>query len=225
MRSVDDEVPDASGDEYDGDFYRRLVLQVLLYQWPGRHPGGAAPEVLEHVNEAGRLLADESKRGNARSHGRADRINGTCLSPTHSYLRDMGFQTNDLVELVCTEWYGRKTLRINGSDLLNLRFRPYLLMEVLTRKAIELPGEFIRCTDLIDEIEILAGGLSNPRGQPLWQNPTYQEVYRQICALRSTIQRGGGNPNLIERGPRGTGYRLSTPSFNIHRVSPMPEVA
>jgi hypothetical protein len=55
-------------------------------------------------------------------------------------------------------------------------------------------------------------------GRPLfgrWDNPTYANVYRWVSQLRAKLNAPGGSRDLLQTGPRGDGYRISTPPLNL----------
>jgi len=182
------------------------------------HAPVAVNEALERLTRAGKELGVVPAA--SMSAGSGSVVCGYSPESVLRHAQEMQFKTNDVVVVECRDYYGPRWLRISGLSPIQLRrIRSYLVIRVLVELAVTRPGEYISCTDLIEEIEDLTRGLTNPRGEPLWPDPVPADIHAEVSRLRAAITKRGGNPNLIE-GCRGHGYRLSTGSWNIRVISP-----
>lgn len=113
-------------------------------------------------------------------------------------------------------------LRINGTSI-DLDRREYVLIYVLgcqarTRKGLSSPrrvpgGPFLSTSQILDEIDRIKQ--DNAALDDTLQDVIYTDLHRIVFDLRKKIADALANPNLIQTGPRGAGYRLSTLAWNV----------
>lgn len=118
-----------------------------------------------------------------------------------------------------------RRLRVNGRAPVYLDNREFLILFILachgkTLKGLPCPfpvegDEFLSAAEILDAIDrFKASRPSVP--YEVFQDAIDSEITRVISDLRKNrLQPKGINPQLIETGPRGTGYRLSAPPGNV----------
>lgn len=137
--------------------------------------------------------------------------------------QDPMFHTND--RLVIRERLSRPgpaTLQVNNLPAVNLGRRGLLLLKILvfhsyTQAGLSTPRKvgdalYLPVAEIIATIETI---LAEEGVTDLYRNAVDKDILGVIYQLREGITQMGGNRNLIQHGPRGTGYRLSTPASNI----------
>jgi len=145
-------------------------------------------------------------------------------SPFPEELVAEGYKTNDRVDL--SGGLGRNMLkraRVSGAPPIYLDQRQFLVLFILvchglTQKGLPAPFPVLGAPFLsgavilkgIDRFQELAGASLS-----VLANAIDADIARVVYALREKLRKNGLNPNLIETGPRGTGYRLSTPPANV----------
>jgi hypothetical protein len=72
-------------------------------------------------------------------------------------------------------------------------------------------ARFASVATLLEEIE---HAKAEAKLEGLWQYAIDTDVHKAISSLRTKLADAGLNRNLIE-GKRGSGYRLSTPHWNL----------
>lgn len=138
------------------------------------------------------------------------------------------FLTNDKVEirgLLGTN--DNRELRINSKPPIRLDRREHAILVILARRAknnaaVAHTGRnpvpsFVSAKAFVAIIQKFISKEGPLAG--LWPYPDETDIYRSVHRLRSYLLEQGFNPNLIESGQKGAGYRLSTPPENI-RISP-----
>jgi len=145
-------------------------------------------------------------------------------SPFPQELVAEGYKTNDPVDL--SGGLGRRTLkrvRVSGAPPIYLDQRQFLVLFILachrlTQKGLPAPfpvpgAPFLSAAAILEAIdrfqECSGASLS------VLANGIDADIARVVFGLREKLRKNGLNPNLIETGPRGTGYRLSTPPANV----------
>ena len=137
-------------------------------------------------------------------------------------LRAHGFKTNDLLEIdpSIAGLLRKSQIKINGSPI-ELEIRELLLIFVLAqtarnssvRSGIWSGSEegFVTVATLLEEID---RAKAEANLGELWSNAIDTDVHKAVASLRQKIESSGFNRNLIE-SKRGSGYRLSTPVWNL----------
>jgi hypothetical protein len=137
-------------------------------------------------------------------------------------LRAQEFKTNDILEISdnILEALESGRVGVNGSSI-DLEVREMLVVFGLAREVRrrsrawvlgrEAEAHFVRVSALIEEIDRAKAEAGLPN---LWRNAIDTDVHKAVSSLRSKLAGAGLNRNLIE-GRRGSGYRLSTPYWNL----------
>ena len=147
------------------------------------------------------------------------------LPQADSELIKEGYKTDDKVYLEGGLHRGvLKKVRISGTPPIYLNTRQFLVWLVLgchnlsIKKAIAPfsieTGPFIKASQIleaIDRIKALAGFPIRA-----FEYAIDADVTRVIATIRVALRKNRNNPNLIEKGPYGFGYRLSTRPRNVH---------
>jgi hypothetical protein len=137
-------------------------------------------------------------------------------------MRARQYKTNDIVEIPAAFSLGAEGLKvgINGS-FPGFGKRESLLLRVLALYAVgaeargpepaSAASPYLSVGEIMRRIDQLrnAAGLGE-----FWSNMIDCEVYTVICSIRRHLMEAGLNRHLVE-GSRGSGYRLSTPPWNV----------
>ena len=135
----------------------------------------------------------------------------------HHYL------TNDLVEIVGDFSDPDREFKLNGRTIPGLDQRESIVIRKLAENSAALQklsepealeaSTFVSVKDILAEIKAMRddGRLTDEQ----WPYPGAEDVHKAVARLRESIRSVHGNQFLIESGPRGAGYRLSTPSANV----------
>ena len=116
-----------------------------------------------------------------------------------------------------------RELLVNGHDPIRLKRREFLFMQVLANER-QAGGGFLSVHELVERIQAETNRINktNKRvdaqtdpNEGFWVTPTAEDLYTIVFDLRAKLRAAGLNDELIENGPRGKGYRLSTPAANI----------
>src|ERR1043165_5982728 len=129
------------------------------------------------------------------------------------------FVTNDIVIVL-----GRlgtldhREVRINGNPPLKMERRLHAMLVIWAQFARyasearqagrEHMPTFLPVKPMLEVIKRLSGVGGPLAGQ--WRAPTADDVHRLVGKLRDLLEEAGLNRNLIESGPPGTGYRISS---------------
>jgi hypothetical protein len=147
-----------------------------------------------------------------------------CLHHQQSLqeMRTQNYKTNDILEIGddVLEVLKKSGISINGTSL-DLEVRELLLLLVLARQArsplrdrAHIRGTEARFTRVATLIEEIDRAKAEANLGELWRNAIDTDVHKAVSSLRKKLAGAGFNRNLIE-GKRGSGYRLSTPNWNL----------
>ena len=139
-------------------------------------------------------------------------------------LQEHGYMTNDWVHVSGGFKAPERHLKINGRPKIHLTKAEFFLFLILAAHGRSLQGlsaprqimggKFLGAEDIIRAVD--AWRIVEPRLTSFWTQATFNDVHRAVSELRKKIRLSGGNPNIIETGPKGEwGYRLSTSPFNV----------
>ena len=139
-------------------------------------------------------------------------------------VREGNFYTNDIVEIRgCLGIEDSRELKVNGRPPLSLDTLQHTILLILANFAryvalrAQAPGKhapaFLSVKSIVAIIDELTGTEGSLAGR--WPGLTFVDVYRSVSELRGFLFKAHGNPNLLESGPRGAGYRVSTPAANL----------
>ena len=133
-------------------------------------------------------------------------------------MREKRLLTNDLVELACGAT-SQPAFRVNGRIYVPLKRREYVVLRILAEHR-QAGGDYLSAKEIADLI--LAEALrkydkdeAKALDEGFWENADEQDVYKAMSSLREKLRIKGVPDELLERGVRGVGYRLSTPAQNI----------
>jgi len=107
---------------------------------------------------------------------------------------------------------GERSLQIFGLAPITLGKRQWLVLKHLALHAHAHPGAYLSVNEIVNAL------LDDPTREmaEFWKDVAPEDVHKMIGSLREDIERGGGNPRLIESAKSyGAGYRLSTPCWNV----------
>jgi hypothetical protein len=140
-----------------------------------------------------------------------------------SELISNGYLTNDIVEI-----YGGfdrnafRELRVNGRSV-RLDRSQYLLLRTLVRHArknwrrnsrLQSDSErFLPVDEILREIDRLKA--AHPKLGDVWNDATFTTIHHVVGKLRDKLTKAKLNKFLLESGPGGAGYRISTRPGNI----------
>ncbi len=119
----------------------------------------------------------------------------------------------DTVILVGSRFGDRdRQLIINGARPIRLDRREFMILRILGdfRKKSD---EFLPVSEILERIQLLnaenslAQGLDESTG--FWVYPVAGDVYVSVAGLRKKLEAVLPASSLIEKGPRGEGYRIS----------------
>jgi hypothetical protein len=137
-------------------------------------------------------------------------------------MRVQGYKTNDIVEIGDNILDVLKASRVsvNGTSI-DLEVRELLTLFGMVRQAqsqarerTRVRGAEARFTSVATLLEEIERAKAEAKLEGLWQYAIDTDVHKAISSLRRKLAVAGLNRNLIE-GKRGSGYRLSTPHWNL----------
>ena len=178
-------------------------------------------ELSMRLHLAGKDLGIPLDEGNTSSKGRSV----LYLDPrsTLDYGHTMSFRTNDVVLLVAPDWYGDKYLKLSSAcgPIALGTMVDFLLLRALALYAIKNPGQYMRMTDLLDDLTSQSEGVTTHLGNSLSKGLSETVIWKSLHRLRNKICDAGGRGEIIETAPTyNGGFRLSTPPWNIILVDP-----
>jgi len=137
-------------------------------------------------------------------------------------MRAQGYKTNDIVEIGDNILDVLKASRVsvNGTSM-DMEVRELLTLFSMVRQAqgparehSRFRGAAVRFASVATLLEEIERAKAEAKLEGLWRYAVDTDVHKAISSLRKKLAGAGLNRNLIE-GKRGSGYRLSTPHWNL----------